>query len=337
MRAFAWLSIAVLGLGCSSADFTVPATDAGTSDGAPPGPCDPEPGVAKYCVDVDLIAPRPNYDGASLASKLDIDGKGVLDVYLYDQDPSPETGSSTSNAPLPVATLSLPKKAGDEIALDKDFPAKLSGTAVAKDYWVVAVFKDNKTATRPADNGGLFPGDFLQVPEVTTKKSNFPKITLQDGKVTNVKLTLRPYRAVTANLSVSNDLHLIASGNPTIHGDGPMLFLLYDGTAKLSTDPAPLSMSSVPCVSLKPGAPTPPTPQVSFGTWAEGGLQVVGVLLDYPGTTFPTPNTITSNMTSPPVVQISPSTWATTVSLPMTAVLNVYPATTTHADPYVCP
>lgn len=337
MRGFAWLSVALLGLGCSSGNFVLPETDGGTSDGAAPGPCAPEPGVAKYCVTLGLIAPRPNYDGASLASSLDIDGKGVLNVYLYDQDPSPATGSTTP-APQPVATLTLPTKTGGEIDLAKDFPTTLAGTAVPKEYWVVAVFKDNKSATRPTDNGGLYPGDFLQVPDIVGKKANFPKITLVEGQVAKLDLTLRPYRAITVNLSTSSDLHLRTSANATVHGDGPMLLLLYQGGANvMDENVAPLSISTVPCVALKPSAPTPPTPRVSFGTWVEGGLQLVAALVDYPGATFPTPDMLTSDMLSPPVVQVSPSTWASTVAVAMTTLLNPYPASSSHPDPYVCP
>jgi hypothetical protein len=79
--------------------------------------------------------------------------------------------------------------------------------------------------------------------------------------------------------------------------------------------------------------------QVSFGTWAEGGLEVFGALLDYPGSTFPPNGTLLSNLTSPPVVQISPTTWTSTVDLQETTVFNPIAATATapaEAGPYVC-
>lgn len=342
--AFASLAVAALGLGCSSGDISVAQADAGADaarDDAAPGPCVEELGVAKFCVDVGLIAPRPNYDGASLAGPLGIDGKGVLYVYLYDKDPSPATGDPARPG-APIATLRLPdpSKVGAEIALDKDVPTTLSGTAAPGTYWAVAVFQDNKTTTRPVDNGGLLPGDFLQVPTITGRKADYPKLVLEEGKVAKLGVTLRPYRQVVANLSTPtvSEVHVKATANKTVHGDGPMIFLLYAGSVNvLDSSVQPLGISQVPCVALKPAEIAPPTPQVPFGTWAEGGLQVVGALVDYPGSSFPTPGMITSDMSKPPVVQISPSVWSTTVSLPMTTLLNPYAATSTVADPYVCP
>jgi hypothetical protein len=345
LTAFASLAcftLCALGAGCSSGDFAVAATtsDAGT-DAAPPSACDPAAGVAKFCVSVSVSANRPSYDGASQANQLGIDGAGVLYVYLYDKDPSPETKDPTQPTINPISTLRFPDSAnvGAELKLDADLPKTLAGTATPNTYWVVATFQDNKALPRTAETGGILPGDFLLVPTITGKKADYPKLLLETGKTAKLDVVMRPYHRVVANVHVDpkSDLAKLSVTNRTIHGDGPMLFLLYaNGVSITDKSVQALSLSQAGCVNVKPSVLTPPTVAVPFGTWAEGGLQILGALLDYPGATFPTPGMITSDLSTPPVVQIAPSTWSSAVDLPLNTYLNPNPATSTMPDPYVC-
>ncbi len=339
------LASLALGAGCSSGDFSAPAgsgvaADAG-ADAAPPGPCDPVDGVAKFCVNVSVIASRPNYDAASQASQLGIDGAGVLYVYLYDKDPSPETKDPAQPSVAPISTLRFPDASniGAELKLDADLPKTMSGTATPNPYWVIATFQDNKTLSRTAEAGGILAGDFVQVPTINGKKADYPKLVLESGKVAKLDVVMRPYHRVVANVHVkaASDLSAKAAVNHTIHGDGPMLFLLYaNGVSITDASAQALSLSQTGCVNVKLGSTPPTTVAVPFGTWAEGGLQLLGALIDYPGSSFPTPGMLTSDLSTPPIVQIAPSTWSSAVDVPLTTVLNPYAASAMPVDSYVC-
>lgn len=335
-------TLAALAAGCSSGDFAVPAaTSDGGSDATPSGACDPVPGVAKFCVNVTVSANRPSYDGASQANQLGIDGAGVLYVYLYDKDPSPETKDPTQPSVNPISTLRFPDSAnvGAELKIDADLPKTLAGTAAPNKYWVIATFQDNKALPRTAETGGILPGDFVHVPIITGKKADYPTLVLETGKTAKIDVVMRPYHRVVANVRVDpkSDLAKIALVNRTVHGDGPMLFVLYaNGVSITDKSVQAVSLSQTGCVNVKPSIVSPPTVAVPFGTWAEGGLQVLGALVDYPGNSFPTPGMLTSDLSSPPIVQIAPSTWSSAVEVPLNTLLTPYPATSTTPDPYVC-
>jgi len=290
---------------CSSGDFTVSAaadsgsdqdstaTDAAEDSSATDtaidtaiDPCAPEPGVAKFCVDVRLDhAEHPGYDAGSGAAALGIDGKGVVYVSLFDKDPAVDVAAG-GTAPKPVAVLQYPPvdHVGAEATIDTDLtvsPITLSGRATPGTYWVITQFTDSK-ATRTTGEGGVLAGDFVIVPSVdpTTRKALYPKVTLTAGATGRVEQRLFPYRRIDVTLGVAAELASAAMANPNIHGDGPVLFAIYEGDIS-AKPPNILSVGSWPCAKMNPAHTPPSTVGASFGTTVDGMHKLFAILFDY--------------------------------------------------------
>lgn len=351
---------------CSSSDFAVapsdPAgSDAGSGDDtsttndappgldtAPPDPCAPVEGVAKFCVDVQLERKEhPSYDAASGANALGIDGNGIVFAYLYAKDPGLATGSKAT----PVALLQYPppEKIGEEVNVDGGLPLTLAGQAPPGEYWVVAGFQDNKTAPRTSE-APVLPGDFVIVPGVT-KEGNalYPKMSLQVGKTARAVAKLKPYREVAAKVRLSLKLNTeAAKPGSTIHGDGPIMFAVYDGDYSAKPSTATLLSTDIrPCIKTNAGVAVPEPVTVKFGTTVDGEHNLLAALFDYnlPSDSsgpnpFPGVGTMMSQIypgATPaiPRVNISSSSWVSSAEV----LLDIVPFPAASGDPEVfkCP
>jgi hypothetical protein len=349
-------------IGCSSADFAVSGDDGGgtgndssaTDDTGGTGteggadtvvdPCAPEMGIAKFCVDVSLEhKDHPGYDATSGAGPLGIDGKGIVYVALYDKDPAADLMGGP--APTPKAVLQYPpaEHVTDEADIDKSLPLTLTGRAPAGTYWVITQFADSK-AKRGVGEAGVLPGDFVIVPSVdaTTRRTEYPKLTLTDGTTGRSEQKLRPYRRVDVDLGAGPDVASQAMTNPTIHGDGPVLFAIYDGDFNAKPSPNILSVSLWPCAALKPSNNPPIRASASFGTTVDGEHNLFAVLFDYKtdikATTQGNIYTQTvSGMLAPiPKVNISSTSWVSSTKTDVTAIYYPYDASAAVSDTLTC-
>ncbi len=348
---------------CSSSDFAVAPSDSASDGGgagdssapgndaaidtAPADPCAPEDGVAKFCVDVALEREEhPSYDASSGATGLGIDGNGIVYAYLYAKDP----GASTGPKPSPVALLQYPppEKIGQEVNVDTGLPLTLTGQAPPGEYWIVAGFQDNKTRPRTAEIPAL-AGDFVVVPGATREgNAIYPKMRLELGKTARAVAKLKPYREVSVSVRLTLGLNTEA-GKPgsTIHGDGPILFAVYDG--ELSTDPSTATVLSAdirPCIDTMAGSISPGAKTV-FGTTVDGEHKLLAALFDYQLPTeqdgpnpFPGVGTLLSPLVSSatlpiPKVNISSSSWVSTAEVSLDSV--PFPSASTAPDPFTCP
>jgi len=341
---------------CSSANFDLPpspeadsgnGTDTASADTQTPppvdvgvdtaiGPCPTSPSEATFCVGVSLPVNRPGYGAGSGAVDLGIDGSGVVFVYLYDKDP----GADTTGRTTPIAILQYPPetKIGSEANVDKDFPVRVTGSAPAGTYWVAASFQDSK-APRDAGLAALLPGDFQLVPVALDKKAIYPKVTLEKGKAGTLDVLLRPRRRIDAKLSSAGLLPYTASTNPTIHGDGPVLFALYDGDLLAGTGKF-VDFAYVPCgvLPLKPGAPPS---MVSFGAAIDAQHKLFGEIFDYEVPSTPdgtAPGTIAAPLTGTDVAIVTPveKSWIATTDVKFTDVWSAYASTSDKTDTLHC-
>lgn len=336
---------ALLLLSCSSSNFEVPATEDAatdgetTGDGAPvdaaPDKCAPEEGKAKYCIEVKLASPEhPPYDAASGAAGLGLDGKGKIYIAAYDKELTVGPGGA---APTPKTVIEWPPatEVGAEVAVDEDLPLVISGSAPAGTYHLIATLADNLKTDRGTGTKGLLPGDFVVVPGVSGGKLAFPKMTLVTGETAKVTLELRPYRRLSVAVRISTELKTKATTQPTVHGDGPLLFGMFDGGDPIGASTAWLTLDDAPCIDTNiQGIPTEKT--VNFGTTVDGGHNVFLALFDYTAEPFPGKGTLVSKLTAPyPRIEISKSTW--TASAPIDLVDIAYSAQPTGAvDPLTC-
>ncbi|MGZ3455605.1 MAG: hypothetical protein ACXWUG_09660 [Polyangiales bacterium] len=347
-------------MACSSGDFAVSGAgvdDGGTGDSLATDdsgsssdvatdtfvdPCAPEMGISKFCVDVKLERPdHPSYDAASGATPLGIDGKGIVYVSLFDKDPAADLMGAAP--PVPKAVLQYPPAdhVGEEADIDKDLPITLTGRAPAGTYWVITQFADNKTITRMSGESGVLPGDFVIVPNVnaTTRKAEYPKLTLADGTTGRAEQKLRPFRRVNVDMGVTADLSSQAMTNPTIHGDGPVLFAIYDGD--INAKPANvLSVSTWPCMAVNPGKLPPTRALASFGTTVDGEHNLLAVLFDYKVDLMGMANlyvqTTAGGVIPIPKVNISATSWVSSTKADFAAVYFPYDATTSVSDKNTC-
>ncbi len=317
---------------CTSADFNTapsgPADDSGTgsdtsgTDGGGVDPCAPVEAVAKFCITVGKVDTHPAYDGTTGADILGIDGIGGMKVYLYKEDP----GDPTKKAVAPILSIAYPS-GGATLDVDKDLPRTITSSAPEGEYWFTVVFEDS-AATRP-DTYAAVPGDFIVVPPVVDNKLVFPKINLKQGETQTVPVSLKPIRQVTVTMQATLALSTKAKlADSTIHGDGPLAFVLYTG--KLAETPVFADLAYVHCIDLHPKvAPTIP---VSFGTLVAGHFNMLGVLFDYDypsakglGNDFPGRGSITSPYADGTVdkvatVDIPAEKWVATGNVNMTDV-----------------
>lgn len=349
------LSLVGTALACSSSNFDVStgsSEDAGDDgqqtsetsggDGDVDGavdPCAADPSSAKFCVDVALESKsHPGYGGAA-ASSLGIDGKGIVYVALFDTDPAAATGT-TSPTPKAVLQYPPPEKIGAEADVDKDLPLTLAGSAPPGKYWAIGYFADSK-ATRGSGSDAILPGDYVIVPplDAMTKKVKWPTMTLSTGATARLDkpMKLRPVRRVDVALTETDSLRAQASANEMIHGDGPVMFALWDGS-DLGGSATVVDAQYVKCVATKPKETNPPI-NVSFGTTVVDTHNITAILFDY---NFDLKSG--SNLLSPTKTGAAPA--VATVSLgadQWTANTTVYldkviiPAPPATPDPLICP
>lgn len=338
--------------GCTSANFNVApggGGDGGDSaisggdvlDDTPPAetpvdPCAPVAGVAKFCVKIAGAAAHPGYDSTSNADKLGVDGRGVVKVYLFSSDPGLKTPGL-----LPAATITYPSSG--EISIDKDVPLTIDDAAPEGTYWFFVTFQDS-TAPRGSGAEVASPGDFILVPTVEGEKEVFPQVTLTKGTTQSTDIPLlRPVRRVDADVVVGTKLHLDASANPNIHGDGPMQFLLYDGDLSGGFKTANFVdiAYSKDCINVNPKvAPTVP---VSFGVAVDGSHKLFAALFDYAipsSADYPGKGTMYTAAvgTEVPFINIGTTTWTTPVLVKLVADDAYGPTDTTPKEvpPFIC-
>lgn len=335
----------VVFVGCSSGSFSIApggdtgvATDAAVDDvggDTAVDPCQAVADRATFCVQVSKVGTHPTYDAASGAAPLGLDGKGVLRVFLYSSDPS------ATPAPAPATSITYPKSG--TIDVDADLPVTIADSLPEGNYWFQVVFEDN--ATRAKTNPEpILAGDYITVPSVDpdTKKAVYPSKTLVKGGVVTIPVTLQPLRQVSTSMQVTKDVHDQAKLNPFIHGDGPTLFVLYDG---LVTDKKFIGVAagSPDCVWLDPGG-TAGSVTVNFPTVVTGSHKILGVLFDYettfaaadfPGRGSLVTSTGEAGTRAAPTVTISETSWSASAVTDM-AFVNRPISDASLTDPYKC-
>jgi hypothetical protein len=346
---------------CSSADFAVSGEDSGgtgsdsiatddtgsssTESGvdAYVDPCAPEPGIAKFCVDVKLEhSDHPGYDATSGAASLGIDGKGIVYVSLFDKDPASDPMGGA--APVPKAVLQYPpaEHVDERADIDKSLPLTLAGRAAPGTYWVITQFADSE-AKRGMGEAAVLPGDFVIVPNVntTTRKTEYPKLTLTTGETGRVEQKLRPYRRVDVDMGVTGEFAGKAMTNTSIHGDGPVLFAIYDGDFNAKT-PTILSLATFPCVAIHPAKIPPDRTPATFGTTVDGEHNLFAMLFDYTIDTKPTTygniytQTMSGGVTPIPKVNISATSWVSSAKADFATEYFAYDAATAPTDSLTC-
>jgi hypothetical protein len=331
---------------CSSADLVVadPQDGGGTgTDTAGPGsdtavdPCAVVDGVAKFCLTVDRVATHPSYDRSTGAEGLGIDGKGIFKIYLFKEDPGPAI--ATGKVIDPIGILDYP--GGDaEVSIDS-MPITIAGASLPQRSWFIVVFQDSKAA-RTASGTGTLAGDFVLLPKVGEDKvTHYPDVTLVNGTTQTVHVELKPLRTVSAAMSPSAELVTRQKANPTIHGDGPLAFLMFDGDLASAT-PSILDVSFIDCVDFFKATTFPLN--VSFTTTTEGSHNLLAVLFDYdypPPKDFPGKGNIFSptadaGPTAPRLakVNVSAGTWTASTEVTL-AFVDAY-TTERPIDPHVC-
>jgi hypothetical protein len=349
----ALFTVVWLAWGCSSSDFSVnpnntedsstssetgdtdiTTNDSTAMDSVPvdtkPDPCAPDPAKAKFCITVSKGADHPAYTTEE-ATRLKLDGKGRVYVFVYDKDPYEFKDA------VPVATIPYPPDTdvGAEVNIDADFPLTIIGSvATPGTYTVVALFTDS-TIMRTKGAGGVLAGDFVSIPTVTGMKLTYPTMALSIGKTATVPMALRPVRSVTMTLTPSAGLK---DKGPTVHGDGPVLFALTDDLA-LSGTTKWLHFETGGCADVDIDAFAPRSQDVTFNTLVEGAHNVFAAIFDYSATDpgFPGRGTLISPQATGtlPKVDIKKENWTAKVSVPLIDL--AYGVETVAADKLTCP
>jgi hypothetical protein len=329
--------------GCSSSDFDTPATDtdAATADtasadgdvvseAAPPGPCDPEPGKAKYCVEVKLAkTDHPPYTMSSGALGLGLDGLGKVALVLWDKDPASTPAGEKSPPPKYVVGYPADEKA--QIGVDKDFPVTVSGEADEGTYTVAALFADN---LKERVNGESLPGDFLVLPTIVEGKPAYPKMTVKMGEVQKTTLELYPSRRLTVTLALDAGFTSYARMYDSVHGDGPTMLAIFDG------DPSDYSkylhVSFSPCVYTNVQKTLTNSPILDVTTTVVGPHDLLVYLFDYTSEPFPGRGTISSTPVAPfPRVDIKSDSWTASALVDLKKIPSG-PVTSGTPDPLTC-
>lgn len=332
---------------CSSGDFKVhevanedtgtiedTSTDVPTTD-----PCADIAGATKVCITVKADSAHPGYDsGGSRAGELGLDGKGKVWVGLYDKNPIVPDGP----APAPVAMLK-PAETG-EISLSK-LPLMLSGSVPkAGSYWVMAQFMDNVAVSRSPGPDAILIGDFASLPvlDSATRAASYLKLNVDAGKTAKLTLDMKPYFGVRATTTAGSKLHDMALLNKAIHGDGPFLFLVFDGDLGTASGVL-LSIDIVSkCTALHPEAFDLPKVPVVFRTPVNGKHKLLGIQVDYDGWSdsggnpFPGRGALLG-AAKDGTVDISTSSWLSEVEVVFDDVNKPYTVAAGGTDKYVCP
>ena len=120
-------------------------------------------------------------------------------------------------------------------------------------------------------------------------------------------------------MGFSDLLLKLAADNPSMHGDGPVMFALFDGA--ITKDTSFLHLDVNPCVRTYLQT-TPLAPTVDFTTTVEGNHNVLIALFDYAsGPTFPGKGTMASAMSAIyPQIDIRSDSWTATKQIAFVAV-----------------
>lgn len=337
---------------CSSSNFETPASvdDSGASDAAsteeagatdsavdagPPDPCDPEPGVAKLCVKIEVGEKHPDYTLATGASSLFLDGKGKVFLAAYDQ-PIKVTGPSK-----PKSSFLYPEGAA-ELTLDADLPRTFVEKRLTPGvYSFYAGFADNLSADR---GDRSLPGDFVTVPNIVDQKVILPSAELKLGQTAKLSLKIYPMRQLGISYRVPPSAPLLAAATTTktVHGDGPVLLGLFTDES-LSAGTVWKSLELGPCVNLEVGGVSPVTAVAQFASPLTGTFTMFGAVYDYgPSDTELLPQgTLISRQTATgtaplPKITIDPSSWSSSGTIDLVNIAKgAFSAGT--PDPVHCP
>lgn len=329
----------LLGSGCRSLDGLSggePAADAATDGGdAGIAQCTPTAGVGTLCVTVrlDEASTSPGYGAFSGAGTVKADGVGFVQVFLFDKDPS-ETANGHI---LPKVTLRHPPAAGATMELS-GLPVELVGNAAPQKYWVYALFEDNELDPRGTGLLHARPGDFVTPEAIDSPGELYPAVTLADGQTHALDIAIKPLRELTLSCKASANLLSQAQSNPSIHGDGPGAFFLYEGSL-MAGAPKITDFGQVTCIDLQLQAPQPPVAVTAFGVTSVGSHNIFGDLFDYQSPTASggfqePPGTIQTSAVTPPVAIIDETSWTAVVDVDFVNVPQ--PVTGTPTDPLHC-
>ncbi len=309
-------------VGCSSGDAFQVADDTGSAatdsatdsasdagdgavDAAPADPCADEAGKTKICLQIVTEGARPAY-GTSAATSLAIDGKGQLQVFVFDKDPA----VSTSDTPvLPVRVL---RPTTDKIGLDK-LPLTLTDVLPGPgSFWFIAAFAD---ADRGPGDTASRAGDFVSAPLGFDKKgrATWQKLDVVTGKTGRDTLKIRALRRLDLTITAAETVVALAkSGTYVINGDGPAIVYIYDGL--LGKDETVLAADFTACLELKPKAFPPPMVLAPMLTTVVGSHNIFVGQPDWQGCTdFPCRGTLMSATEAPlPTVDIKGDQWIST-------------------------
>lgn len=277
-------ALALFVASCGGGEFRADPTPGSLADGGPKGDakiagdagdaadtCEVLPGQqgGTFCIRIEADAKHPAYD-ANAEHAYQIDGKGRLKVYLFDQNP----GDTDA---VPKATIEYPREVGVEMDV-KQFPVTVKGIAKAGPYWIVAVFED-KVAARPQILAYQV-GDYVTTPSFDARLAAiFPQVILREGEAQTQTLHLRTVRRI--------DLTFQAAYLPTersnpqfpwIWGNGPALALLHDGTADKGTF---LDVAIISCADLNAKDANSAPFRTSAMTTIDGAHKLIALLYDY--------------------------------------------------------
>jgi hypothetical protein len=277
--------------------------DSGTAPETENDPCAPESGVAKVCLQFEA-GQHPSYDITTGAATHKIDGSGKLKILVFDKDP---------NDPAVPYTSMIQYPEGGEIKIDS-FPVRIPLTLPAGRHWIIAQFEDNKAVSRVGENYYL-PGDFVTVPgRLPNGKYVYPVFDAVLDQTAQSKTVLQPMRRVDVDLQADPIIRTMYK-DYAVTGDGPVLFLLFDGA--FTTTTTFLEFVSTHCVEAQPMSLTPPSIKTGFVTAVTGTHNIVASLEDYLSVGAPptTGSLLTPSDTMIPTVAIVNTSWTASTSL----------------------
>jgi hypothetical protein len=335
-----FVACALATFGCRSLDGLTGGAeqDAGgdaTTDSAVPPSCAANPDLGTLCINVKIDETRtsPGYGAFSGAGGINVDGNGFMQVLLFDKDPTDPANGHV----LPKATLRHPPAANSTVAIDT-LPAELVGTAEPAPYWVYALFEDNDSDARGTGVLSALPGDFVTPQSINDPSGIYPQVTLLAGDTTELEIALIPARALTVTSRASPGLLQLAAANPTIHGDGPAGFMIYDGSLTAGA-PTVIDFRKAACLDLQLQNPSrPESVSVTLSLTATGTHNVFATVYDYQnpsieGELMPA-GTITSDASLPPQLAVDETSWAASLEVLFTSVYS--PKTGSVSDPLHC-
>lgn len=141
------------------------------------------------------------------------DGKGVLRVLLYTDDP----GTSAYARDLTPITIT-----SNEVTIGA--VPTLAASGPVGEFFVAVVFQDKELT-----NG--LTGHYVSKPAIDKDfRVRWPRVKLEKGVAAKLSVELRPRRTAVVGAQFTTALITAASASgTTIHADGPVQFIVYDG------------------------------------------------------------------------------------------------------------